>query len=165
MATLNLDASVQLEFEIGENRNVFDILKENGVDPAKDLVAVQELPNRLYDVTFKSDSLRRKFYPVLLSGRGYTAKAYSSSAILVTVLHVPHELEDNKVRYVLSKYGQVISGRYYTYRDYPEVYNGITLSFRLCKILHKLCGSYSKQWLCKILPNLCKILHNFTQVG
>ena len=60
MATLNRDASVQLEFEIGENRNVFDILKENGVDPAKDLVAVQELPNRLYDVTFKSDSLRRK---------------------------------------------------------------------------------------------------------
>ena len=45
--------------------------------------------------------------------------------VLVTVLHVPHEFNDSAVRYVLERYGRVISGRFLTCTDYPEVYNGI----------------------------------------
>ena len=125
MAPLNRDASVQLMLESGENVNVFEIMKSKGVDPAIPLLAVQELPGRLFDVTFKSINLKRSLWPVLSSGRGYTVSSYSSSTIVVTVLHVPHELEDSMVRYVLGKYGKVIAGRFLTFKEYPNVYSGI----------------------------------------
>ncbi|KAJ8018214.1 hypothetical protein HOLleu_43920 [Holothuria leucospilota] len=67
----------------------------------------------------------RNFFPALLSGCGYTINTYNSSATIVTVLHVPHELEDSVVRYVLGRYGKVICGRYLTFKKYPTVYNGI----------------------------------------
>ncbi|KAJ8017393.1 Zinc finger CCHC domain-containing protein 3 [Holothuria leucospilota] len=119
------DASVQLKLEKGVVKSVFDILGEKGIDPGKHLVAVQELPGRLYDVTFKSVDLLREFVSPLSCERGLTVSPYTSSAILVTVLHVPHELNDNAVRYVLGKYGRVVSGRFLTFAEYPEVFNGI----------------------------------------
>ncbi|KAJ8024078.1 Zinc finger CCHC domain-containing protein 3 [Holothuria leucospilota] len=72
-----------------------------------------------------SVKIMRNFFPALLSGCGYTINTYNSSATIVTVLHVPHELEDSVVRYVLGRYGKVICGRYLTFKKYPTVYNGI----------------------------------------
>ena len=125
MATLKRDASVQLRLENGFVKPVFDILKEKGIDPGKHLVAVQELPGRIFDITFKSADLVREFVSPLSCQRGLTVSPYTSSATLVTVLHVPHELNDCAVRYVLGRYGKVISGRFLTFSEYPEVYNGI----------------------------------------
>ena len=50
---------------------------------------------------------------------------YSKQAKVVTVLHVPDEVEDNAVRFVLNRFGKVLAGRYLTFKEYPAVYNGI----------------------------------------
>ena len=123
MATLRRDASVQVK--ILDDKSIFDILKENGIDPAAHLLAVQGLPNRLWDITFKKVENKRTFWPKLSTGSGYTISSYSNSATIVTVLHVPHELEDTTVRFVLSRYGKVLCGRFLTFREFPDVYNGI----------------------------------------
>ena len=125
--TANLrEKTIQLRLELSEGKKkVFDILKTKGVDPAIHLIAVQELPGRLFDVTFVSVEVKRRFWPAIAVGNGYTATSYTSSATLVTVLHIPHELDDNVVRYILGRYGKVINGRYLTHTEYPQVYNGI----------------------------------------
>lgn len=126
MASLIREASVQLRLDVSEgSSSVFDILKDKGVNPEHDLLAVQELPSRLWDVTFKSMELRRKFWPALSVGKGYAVTTYAHSTTLVTVLHVPYELNDNVVRHVLSRYGRVVCGRFLTCSDYPNVFNGI----------------------------------------
>ncbi|KAJ8037855.1 Zinc finger CCHC domain-containing protein 3 [Holothuria leucospilota] len=67
----------------------------------------------------------RKFFPPLSRANGYTVSPYTNSATtVVTVLYVPHELDDNVVRFVLGKYGNVVCGRFVTFADYPHVYNG-----------------------------------------
>ncbi|KAJ8018592.1 hypothetical protein HOLleu_43331 [Holothuria leucospilota] len=126
MATLKRDASVQLRLQNCDgSSSVFKFLKDVGVDPATHLVAVQELPGRYYDVTFKTIEFKRRFWPALCSDSACEVNPYTSSATLVTVLHVPHELDDNTVRYVLGRYGKVISGRFLTFKDYPSIFNGI----------------------------------------
>ena len=120
------DKTIQLRLDSSEGKDkVFEILKEKGVDIVSQLIAVQELPGRLWDVTFSSVEFKRKYWPAITNGTGYTASTYTSSATLVTVLHIPHELDDNVVRYILGRYGKVINGRYLTYREYPKVFNGI----------------------------------------
>ena len=125
MATLTRETSVHVSVDNGKSLEIFKVLKEAGVDPAVHLIAVQELPNRSWDITFKSVNTMRSFLPQLEHGCGFTTNAYSSSATVVNVLHVPHELQDSAVRYVLGKYGRVIAGRYKTFKDYPNVFNGI----------------------------------------
>lgn len=125
MATLTREASVQVSVENGKDFKIFEVLKEVGVEPAVHLTAVQELPNRLWDITFKSVNIMRTFLPQLEQGCGFSTNPYSSSATIVNVLHVPHELQDSAVRFVLGKYGRVLAGRYKTYKDYPNVFNGI----------------------------------------
>ncbi|KAJ8018844.1 Zinc finger CCHC domain-containing protein 3 [Holothuria leucospilota] len=126
MASLQREASVQLQFEVGQStEKVFDFLTRKGIDPGDHLLAVQGLPGHLWDITFKSVELRRKFWPVISDGECCSASVYTESTTLVTVLHVPHELDDNVVRYVLGRYGRVISGRFLMFKDYPTVFNGI----------------------------------------
>ncbi|XP_063964322.1 uncharacterized protein LOC129274121 [Lytechinus pictus] len=43
----------------------------------------------------------------------------------VTVLHVPLELDDNAVRFVLKKYGKVLAGRFLTFKDRPALLSGV----------------------------------------
>ncbi|KAJ8019455.1 Zinc finger CCHC domain-containing protein 3 [Holothuria leucospilota] len=120
------DKSVQLCFDSVEVKSqVFTVLKDCGIDPSLHLTAVQNLPGKLWDITFKSVELKKRFWPTLASGNGYTVNSYTSSATVVNVLHVPFELEDNVVRFVLGRYGKVICGRFLTLPDYPTVYNGI----------------------------------------
>ncbi|KAJ8039563.1 Zinc finger CCHC domain-containing protein 3 [Holothuria leucospilota] len=126
MATLKRDASVQLRLQNCDgSSSVLKFLKDVGVDPATHLVAVQKLPGRYYDVTFKTIEFKRRFWPALCSDRACEVNPYTSSATLVTVLHVAHELDDNTVRYVLGRYGKVISGGFLTFKDYPSIFNGI----------------------------------------
>ena len=105
MAKLSREKSLQFSLDSeGGKKNVFDLLKEKGIDPGLHLIAVQDLPGKFWDITFKTVELKKRFWPTLLAGTGYTASAYTSSASLVTVLHVPYEQEDNVVRHVLGRY-------------------------------------------------------------
>ncbi|KAJ8019456.1 Zinc finger CCHC domain-containing protein 3 [Holothuria leucospilota] len=120
------EKSVQLCFDSVEGSSqVFTVLKDCGIDPTLHLTAVQNLPGKLWDITFKSVELKKRFWPSLSSGNGYTVTSYTSSATVVNVLHVPFEVEDNVVRFVLGRYGKVVCGRFLTLSDYPTVYNGI----------------------------------------
>ncbi|XP_071851511.1 uncharacterized protein [Apostichopus japonicus] len=116
------DCSILLKVDGG---NVFEVLKRYLVSPAEHLTAVQSLPGGKFDVTFKSVEMKRKFWPVFREASDVTATAYTDAVKIVTVLHVPHELNDNAVRYVLGRYGKVFSGRYLTHKEYPELYNGV----------------------------------------
>ncbi|PIK40037.1 putative zinc finger CCHC domain-containing protein 3-like [Apostichopus japonicus] len=126
MAALSRDTSIQLHLDCSEGKSVlFNLLKEKCIDPGEHLTAVQELPGRLWDVTFKTVDLKKKFWPALSSADCCTATTYTGCTTLVTVLHVPYELGDNVVRYILGRYGKVVSGRFLTLSDYPQVFNGI----------------------------------------
>ncbi|PIK41480.1 putative zinc finger CCHC domain-containing protein 3-like [Apostichopus japonicus] len=107
MAALSRDTSVQLLLDSCEGKSIlFKLLKEKFIDPGEHLTAVQELPGRLWDVTFKTVDLKKKFWPALSSADCCTATTYTGCTTLVTVLHVPYELGDNVVRYVLGRYDQ-----------------------------------------------------------
>ena len=43
----------------------------------------------------------------------------------MTVLHLPHKVDDNAVLFVLKRHGKVLGGRYITYKEYPDIFNGI----------------------------------------
>lgn len=126
MASLTRDSTLHLKSEVNVGKDkVFEFLKANGVNPSVHLLAVQELPGRCWDITFTSVNWMWKFYPSLSSDNTYTVNTYTNSATtLVNVLFVPHELDDNVVRFVLGKYGKVVCGRYMTFADYPQVFNG-----------------------------------------
>ena len=119
------EKSVQFCLDSVSGKDVFSVLKESGIDPSLHLTAVQNLPGKLWDITFKTVELKKKFWPTLSAGNGYTVSSYTSSATIVNVLHVPFELEDNVVRFVLGRYGKIVCGRFKTLPDYPTVYNGI----------------------------------------
>ena len=54
MASLKRDATLQLRSDVSVGiGKVFEFLKSNGVNPADHLLAVQELPGRFWDITFK----------------------------------------------------------------------------------------------------------------
>ncbi|PIK47255.1 putative zinc finger CCHC domain-containing protein 3-like [Apostichopus japonicus] len=93
MAALSRDTSVQLHLDSSEGKSIlFKLLKEKFIDPGEHLTAVQELPGRLWDVTFKTVDLKKKFWPALSSADCCTATTYTGCTTLVTVLHVPYEL-------------------------------------------------------------------------
>eukprot|EP00057_Strongylocentrotus_purpuratus_P028332 XP_011682806.1 PREDICTED: uncharacterized protein LOC105446982 [Strongylocentrotus purpuratus] len=74
-----------------------------GVGAWDHLAEVQRLPGRRVDVTFTTEMARKQFLPVLQA----------------------HEVDDNKVRFVLNRYGKVLAGRRLEYREYPGVFNGV----------------------------------------
>ena len=118
--------SFQVRLESAMNSDsVFDFLKEVGVDVAKDLIAVQGLPGKTWDITCKTVEIRRRLWAEVSTRESCIASMYPGSATVVNVLHVPHELNDNVVRYVLARYGKVLSGRFKTYEKYPDLFNGI----------------------------------------
>ncbi|PIK45411.1 putative zinc finger CCHC domain-containing protein 3-like [Apostichopus japonicus] len=96
MKQLLRERSVQLRLQAEEpSVNVFGVLKELGVLPADHLVAVQALPGQVFDVTFKTVEIRKQFWPSMSASCKFTATSYASNMKIVTVLHVPHELDDN----------------------------------------------------------------------
>ncbi|KAJ8051046.1 hypothetical protein HOLleu_04468 [Holothuria leucospilota] len=56
---------------------------------------------------------------------GATVVSYGDKIKTVNVLHVPFEQDDNVIRFILGRYGKVIRGRFLTFPEYPEVFNGI----------------------------------------
>ena len=108
-----------------EGVSIFDILKRCGVKPGEDLMAVQVLPGGKFDVTFRAVEVKERFMPSLIAEPEIDATSYANPVKVITVLHVPHEVDDNEVRFVLKRYGKVVAGRFLAYRDYPGVFNGI----------------------------------------
>ncbi|XP_071851509.1 uncharacterized protein [Apostichopus japonicus] len=104
--------------------DVFQLLKKNGIE-TKDLVAVQSLPGRLYDVSFKSADIKNKYVKILSEEPEVVTNNYVENVKIITVLHVPYELDDNVVRFVLGRYGKVVGGTFLTYKDQSGVFNGI----------------------------------------
>ncbi|PIK45403.1 putative zinc finger CCHC domain-containing protein 3-like [Apostichopus japonicus] len=124
MKQLLRERSVQLRLQAEEpSVNVFGVLKELGVLPADHLVAVQALPGQVFDVTFKTVEIRKQFWPSMSASCKFTATSYASNMKIVTVLHVPHELDDNVVRLALGRFGKVLGGRFLRYSEFP-VLNG-----------------------------------------
>lgn len=115
---LKFDAEVTIE-------DVFDILKSSGV-VSKDLVAVQALPGRQYDITFQNVDIKRRKLGALSQHQGCELNDYVEEYKIVTVLHVPQELDDSIVRFVLGRYGKILGGRHLTHKhkDFPGVFNG-----------------------------------------
>ena len=71
-----------------EGGRVFDVLKEAGVVYTGDhLTALQRLPGRRVDATFKMERMKEQFLPVLRRDQRVVVTAYSSLAKVVTVLH------------------------------------------------------------------------------
>ncbi|KAJ8034153.1 Zinc finger CCHC domain-containing protein 3 [Holothuria leucospilota] len=123
--TDNLRRDFSVLLSLTGKEDVFDVLDELGVLPAEHLSGVQRLPGNRYDVTFKTADIRRRFWPIFNSAKKLTASWYAGSTSLVTVLHVPLELDDNIVKFVLGRYGQVVSSRLLCYEKFPCVSNGI----------------------------------------
>ncbi|XP_071850628.1 zinc finger CCHC domain-containing protein 3-like [Apostichopus japonicus] len=120
MKQLLRERSVQLRLQAEEpSVNVFGVLKELGVLPADHLVAVQALPGQVFDVTFKTVEIRKQFWPSMSASCKFTATSYASNMKIVTVLHVPHELDDNVVRLALGRFGKVLGGRFLRYSEFP----------------------------------------------
>ncbi|PIK45412.1 putative zinc finger CCHC domain-containing protein 3-like [Apostichopus japonicus] len=111
-------------------KDVFESLKAIGVSVAEHLVAVQSLPGRGFDVTFKSDEVKRNFLPKLIEMPDSVTTSYGDLVKIVTVLYVPVELDDSVVRSVLGRFGKVESGRRLCHRDFPNLYNG-TRQYRM----------------------------------
>ena len=109
---------------------VFKYLKEVDVSVSKHLNAVQSLPGRAFDVTFKSEELKRKLLPNLLKMPDAIASSYVNRTKIVTVLFVPVELDNGIVRTILGRFGKVDGGWYQRHRDYPDLLNG-TRQFRM----------------------------------
>ena len=107
------DRSVQLLFDEPGVR-IFDILAEKNIQPA-DLLGVQSLPGLKYDVTFRTQDLRRRFWPSLEESRNFKATSYGDHLKVVTVLHAPVEMEETVIKYVLEKYGRI---RHYEHLRY-----------------------------------------------
>ncbi|PIK37534.1 putative zinc finger CCHC domain-containing protein 3-like [Apostichopus japonicus] len=99
-------------------------MKGIGISAKKHLVTVQSLLKREFDVTFKTDDLKRQFMPVLCGLNGVTSTSYTYQVKIVTVLYVPFELDDNVVRFILGKYGKVCGSRFQEYREFHGLFNG-----------------------------------------
>jgi len=125
MRTLKRECSVQLRLDTAGRVDIFRLLSEKGVNVKQDLLCVEELPNRFWDVTFKTVALRKLYWPTLSRAEGMTATCYADTTKTINVLHVPFEQEDNVVRFILGRYGKVVRGRYLTHADYPDIFNGI----------------------------------------
>ncbi|XP_071509053.1 uncharacterized protein [Diadema antillarum] len=109
---------------------IFEVLTKAGVSVADHLVAVQSLPGANFDVTFKEEEYKEKFVRVLQQDQRAVKTAYSGSIKIVTVLHVPFEVDDNQVRFILSRYGKVLAGRHLQHREHPGLFNG-TRQYRI----------------------------------
>ncbi|KAJ8044211.1 Zinc finger CCHC domain-containing protein 3 [Holothuria leucospilota] len=121
-SSIRRDASILIQFS--DDKDVFTFLEDMGVKVAEHLRSVQSLPGRRYDITFLSAEIRRQFWPEFSKPANVTCTAYSEPVKLVTVLHVPFELDDDVVRFVLKKYGKVLSGRFVRYAAHPTLFNG-----------------------------------------
>ncbi|KAJ8048946.1 Zinc finger CCHC domain-containing protein 3 [Holothuria leucospilota] len=118
------EKSIKISFpKDGAESDIFAFLESVNVK-VEDLLAVQALPGKEFDVTFKSTLLRRTKWPAVAASNSATAESYFEDLKVVNVLHVPHELNDNVVRYVLGKYGKVVCGRFLTYKGKPGLFNG-----------------------------------------
>ncbi|KAJ8018152.1 hypothetical protein HOLleu_44015 [Holothuria leucospilota] len=98
----NLRRDFSVLLSLTGKEDVFDVLDELGVLPAEHSSGVQQrLPGNRFDVTFKSADIRRRSWPVFNSATKLTAWSdkfsYAGPTSLVTVLHVPLELDDNIV--------------------------------------------------------------------
>lgn len=116
------DTTVYLSLD--EGINIIDVINDAGIIPLEHLRQVQPLYNNQYDVSFASVVVKRKFMSTLVRTSGVTASAYSEDVKLVTVIHIPFEVNDSVVRYVLGRYGEVIRGRMLTMKEFPTVFNG-----------------------------------------
>ncbi|PIK45398.1 putative zinc finger CCHC domain-containing protein 3-like [Apostichopus japonicus] len=105
-------------------RQVFEILESVGATVASVLDAVQVLPNKSMDVTFKTVALKRAFVKVLRRLPSVVVEPYSNDYVVVTVLNVEHELNDNIVKFALGMYGKVVASRWCVYPEYPSIFNG-----------------------------------------
>ncbi|KAJ8026523.1 Zinc finger CCHC domain-containing protein 3 [Holothuria leucospilota] len=123
--TLNRDRSILVKLDVPGKKEVFRILSASGVNVGEHLLCVEELPNRSWDVTFKTVELKRNFFPEVNRMIGATVVSYGDKIKTVNVLHVPFGQDDNVIRFILGRYGKVIRGRFLTFPEYPEVFNGI----------------------------------------
>ena len=108
MEALIRERSVQVK--VGEGSNIFQLLSEIGVLPTDHMIAIQQLPGHLCDITFMSKVIRQRFWPDVQ--KNFTATAYAEDVKIVTVLHVPHELDENVVRLVLGKFAKYSLGNF-----------------------------------------------------
>lgn len=70
---------------------------------ADHLVTVQALPGQVFHVIFKTEEIRKQFWPSMSTSSKFNATSYASNMRIVTVLHVTHEVDDNVVRLVSVK--------------------------------------------------------------
>lgn len=94
---------------MSEESQVYDILKEASVvlAPADHLMA------------------EKQFLPVPQKDQRVGVMPYTSPAKIVTVLYVPFEVDDNRVRFVLNRYGKVLAAWLLEWQEYPGLSNGI----------------------------------------
>ena len=104
--------------------SVIERLQALGISPKEHLDAVQTLFGRSFDITFRTEELKRQFTPVINGSEGATVTSYSDRIKIVNVIKVPFELNDNVVRYVLGNYGKVLEGRFQQMKEYPGLRNG-----------------------------------------
>ncbi|KAJ8040806.1 Zinc finger CCHC domain-containing protein 3 [Holothuria leucospilota] len=123
---VNREASIQICVDSDvKSFGIFEFLTDRGVNVSQDLVAVQELTGKMWDITFKTVEAKRRVWPRICDADGCRVTSYNGSTTIVNVLFVPHELNDNVVRYILGRYGKVLCGRFKTYPNHPGVFNGI----------------------------------------
>ena len=102
MINMKLQRAGTLLVVLKSETSIFEVLKRCGVRPAEHLTAVQVLPGARWDVTFKNAEIKERFLPVIMKETGVDVTSYSRPVKIVTVLHVPHEVDDNAVRFVLG---------------------------------------------------------------
>ena len=103
--------------------DIFKELKKISIE-AKHLLGVQEVSRGTWDVTFRTEALKRQFWPAVSTTDSFKATNYASRVKIITVLRAPVETEDNAIRYMLGRYGKVLAGRYLVYKEHPTVYTG-----------------------------------------
>ncbi|XP_071943873.1 uncharacterized protein [Antedon mediterranea] len=104
-------------------KSVFADIKKSGVR-VEEVEAVQRLSSRSYDVSFKTSAICRRAAGELSSVSTNMVVNIYDNRVIVKVLYVEHEVQDEVVKCVLSRYGEVLASRRLTYREFPTIYNG-----------------------------------------
>ncbi|XP_038055789.1 uncharacterized protein LOC119727796 [Patiria miniata] len=121
------DKALGIKFEEDTTpKSVFDKFRGIGIEAARHLVAVQPLQGNKFEVVFKSAQVCKEFYPKVAGTDGCTVTKFND----IVIHYVSMAIHDSIVRNILGKYGQVIAGRFTTYRDNPTVFNG-TRQYRM----------------------------------
>ncbi|KAJ8048948.1 hypothetical protein HOLleu_01467 [Holothuria leucospilota] len=100
------------------------MLKDEGVNVDNDLVAVQRLQGSKFDVTFRSEELKRRFQAKLQQLDDVETTSYEDSPTIVTVLFAPVEVGDDTIRLILSSYGRVVDSRRLYYSTHSKILDG-----------------------------------------